>query len=153
MNTQRITFKVQGSTLVVSDELNKGSLRITCKPYHKPEINPVLELWNDLETAINRDRLRLSLYGISTIIERKRLVLDGEVILSSVHLRDPYLANAKLHLVSLRQRCNVRNSSLVRVGSSRFGEVTFINCSLNHTPSELLTLNNATYVGNKIARD
>lgn len=150
---QRYTFEVQGSTLVVTDELNEGSLRITCKPFHKPDVSPVFELWNDIETAISQDRLKLSLFGISTIIERKRTVLDGEVILSSVHLRDAYLTNAKLHLVSLRQRCNIRNSTLVRVGSTRFGEVTFINCDLNHTPDELRTLTNATFMGNNIVRD
>lgn len=134
---QRLEFEMKRGSLIVTDLYNKGSLHISFKPYGKPCLSPAIEAWNDIETAINSGKLDLSLYGVNTIKEQKGFVLSGKVVLSSSHLYDPVIHNSFSHMVCLRPRCEIIDSTLMNVGFSHFGTVLFKECSFDTTPKRV----------------
>lgn len=131
---QRFEFTVEGTVLVVEDLEAGGSLRINCRPLNKPKVSPVLEAWNDLEYAIEHQELILSLHGINTITERRGFNLKGYVTLKSSHLYDPTVFNSSVSMVAIRAKTTILNSELSHLGITHFGDVTFNECQLNHTP-------------------
>lgn len=145
---QRLQFAVEDSKLVISDLENGGSLHISFKPLGKVELSPVYEAWNDLETAINNGELVLQLFGYNTILEQKGFSLKGLVKLSSSHLYDPQIENGTLHLLSLKPRCKIRNSSLAFMGISQFGTVSFDECQFDALPKRAL-YNHLSYYRNQ----
>ena len=147
---QRFEFIVDKEVLIVNDLIHNGSLRIIFKPFGKPSVSPVLEAWNDLEEVINTGRLNLQLHGINTIVERRRFLLQGDVVLSSSHLYDCSIRNSNLHMVSLKQKTIITNSTLKFVGSSRFGELEFKDCSYTNNPSEGYFRNYTSYLNNQL---
>jgi hypothetical protein len=131
---QGIQFEVQKGRLLLQDLDNKGTLHISFKPFNKPEINPAFEAWNDLQYAISKGELTLALYGHNTIKEQVGFDLKGMVVLSSCHLYDPRIFNGTLHMVSLKQRSVISDSSLSYIGINRYGSVSFKECNLSKTP-------------------
>lgn len=134
---QRLQFSVKKGALVVDDLGNGGSLHITFKPYSKPRIFPAFEAWNDLELDINSGKLDLHLFGYNTIREQKGFLLKGLVILSSSHLYEPDIENGSLHLVSLRPKCIIKNSTLSTMGITHFGTISFNECNFKHAPMRM----------------
>lgn len=133
---QRLQFAVEKGNLVVDDSQNGGSLHIFFKPMGKCEISPAYEAWNDLETAINNGELELRLFGYNTITERKGFFLKGKVDLSSTHLYDPQIENGNLHLMVIKPRCHIQNSTLSFIGLNQFGNASFIDCHFDALPKQ-----------------
>lgn len=145
---QRLHFAVSKGTLIIDDLENTGSLHISFKPFGKPELSPAFEAWNDLETAINSGDLNLRLFGYSTILERRGFVLKGDVLLSSCHLYDPQIENGRLHLLSFKPRCKIRNSTLAFMGLTQFGMVSFDECNYDALPKRV-SYNHFSYYRNQ----
>lgn len=131
---QRYSFAVEKGTLVVHDQITSGSLRIIFKPQGKPQVSPLYEAWNDLETSLNSGKLILGLFGVNTITERKGFKLEGEVVLSSSHLYDCEVRNGDLHMVSFKQKTLISESTLRYMGSNKFGLVAFKDCFFKTNP-------------------
>lgn len=134
---QRLQFSIKKGALVINDLENNGSLHITFKPYSKPSISPAFEAWNDLESDINSGKLNLRLFGFNTIREQKGFLLKGLVTLSSSHLYEPSIENGHLHLVSLRPKCEIKNSTLSYMGITHFGVILFNECTFDHAPKRV----------------
>lgn len=147
---QRYKFAIEKGTLVVHDQVTNGSLRIIFKPLGKPEINPALEAWNDLETALNSGKLILGLFGVNTITERKGFKLEGEVVLSSSHLYDCEVRNGNLHMVSFKQKALISESTLRYMGSNRFGLVAFKDCFFKTNPETGYFKRTTSYFKNEL---
>lgn len=147
---QRFEFVVDREVLIINDLITNGSLRIIFKPLGKPVLSPVYEAWNDLEYSIDAGRLTLQLYGINTIVERRRFLLEGNVILSSSHLYDCVIRNGSLHMVSFKQRTYITNSVLKFMGSNRFGEIDFKNCIYTSNPPQGYFKNTTSYLSNTL---
>lgn len=145
---QRLQFAVSRGTLVIDDLENGGSLHISFKPFVKSEISPAYEAWNDIETALNSGELNLRLFGYSTILEQKGFSLKGDVVLSSCHLYDPFIENCRLHLVSFKPRCTIKNSTLAFMGIAQFGMVSFDECNYDALPKRV-SYNHTSYFRNQ----
>lgn len=145
---QRLQFAIEKGVLVVHDSENGGSLHISFKSFTKPEISPAYEAWNDLETAVNSGELDLRLFGYNTILEQKGFSLKGRVALSSCHLYDPQIENGNLHLLSLKPRCKIRNSTLAFMGITQFGMVSFDECNYDALPKRV-SYNHMSYYRNQ----
>lgn len=147
---QRYLISIDKRSLVVTDTVGKGTLRINFKPPSKPKVNPALEAWNDLETALNSGKLVLGLFGFSTITERRGFKLEGEVVLSRSHLYDCEIRNGNLHMVSFKQKTLISESTLSFMGSNRFGLIAFKDCYFKQTPAEGFFRRNTSYFKNKL---
>lgn len=147
---QRYLFEIDKGTLVVTDKVGGGSLRIIFKPLSKPTVSPALEAWNDLESALGSGKLHLGLFGISTITERKGFKLEGQVVLSRSHLHDCEIRNGNLHMVSFKQKTLISESTLRYMGSNRFGVIAFKDCFFKTNPTQGYFKRNTCYFKNDL---
>ncbi|EBY9764089.1 hypothetical protein D5W64_13330 [Salmonella enterica subsp. enterica serovar Saintpaul] len=147
---QRYLFEIDKGTLVVTDKVGGGSLRIIFKPLHKPTVSPALEAQNDLELALASGKLHLGLFGINTITERKGFKLEGQVVLSRSHLHDCEIRNGNLHMVSFKQKTLISESTLRFMGSNRFGVIAFKDCYFKTNPEQGYFKRNTSYFKNDL---
>lgn len=130
MNNERYDIYLSGEKIKIKDSLGKGELAIIFKPAKKKEGSDLIYgTFNDIQLALAKGKLELTLQGYSTITVKHDVDLGGYIHLKSSHLSDCVVRDSTLKLVCIKPYSTIKNCQLERYGRTEFGRIDLINCN------------------------
>lgn len=150
MLPDRYRYRIEGSRVVFQDLENEGMLTIKITPTCKKVGSDLMYgIINDIETAIIKQELDLTLKGHSVIRVRHDLEMSGKVSLKSCFLSDTVIKDSELRFVSMEPYTEFHNSKVGYVGKTTFGKYIFEDCEITReTMFQIPSEHSATFKQN-----